>query len=125
MIALQAALARLSTTRPVFHSEADFQHALAWDLHEHYPEASVRLEFRPPLMADHVCIDLWLTGPTYITAIELKYKTRPLQTEVNGETFQLRGIRPKISAATTCCGTFIGWKEYRRRIRMHRPPPCS
>ena len=33
--------------RPVFHSEADFQHALAWCIHEAIPDGGCRLEFKP------------------------------------------------------------------------------
>jgi hypothetical protein len=29
------ALGRLASTRPIFHAEADFQHALAWELRAH------------------------------------------------------------------------------------------
>jgi len=38
---------RLSQTRPIVHSEADFQHALAWQMHVENPNAVVRLETRP------------------------------------------------------------------------------
>ena len=34
----------LSKLRPIFHSEADFQHALAWEVHRCFPEAAIRLE---------------------------------------------------------------------------------
>jgi hypothetical protein len=32
--------------RPLFHSEADFQHALAWRLQEQHRQISIRLEYR-------------------------------------------------------------------------------
>ena len=35
-----AALARM---RPLFHSEADFQHAFAWQLRSAHPDARIRL----------------------------------------------------------------------------------
>jgi hypothetical protein len=89
MLDVPAALARLCKTRPVFHSEADFQHALAWDIHEHHPEAAVRLEFRPRKLAERAYIDLWFSDETLITAMEVKYKTRRLTAEVNGELFEL------------------------------------
>ncbi len=40
-------MTELSRTRKVFHSEADFQHAFAWQIREHTPECEIRLEFNP------------------------------------------------------------------------------
>lgn len=37
-------MAMLQNERPVFHSEADFQHALAWALHRLDPSVNIRLE---------------------------------------------------------------------------------
>lgn len=34
---VEASLGRLAARRPVFHSEADFQHALAWQLQLDHP----------------------------------------------------------------------------------------
>lgn len=47
--------------RPVFHSEADFQHALAWSIHRVYPDAKIRLEYRPPSFGRHY-VDLWVVN---------------------------------------------------------------
>ena len=47
MIHLYDVLRSLSCQRPIFHSEADFQHALAWLIHLQHPDAIVRLEYRP------------------------------------------------------------------------------
>jgi len=82
-------LEALATQRPVFHSEADFQHALAWIIHEKHPAAKVRLEYRPRKLKEKAYIDIWaeLHGATY--AVELKYKTRSLQETVSEETFSL------------------------------------
>ena len=77
----------LSRSRPIFHSEADFQHALAWRLHETVPEIEVRLEFRP-LPQENIYIDIWI--PKGRIAIELKYLTRKLLADWRGETFMLR-----------------------------------
>ena len=41
---IRATLAKLAKKRPVFHSEADFQHALAWELQLDDPTAGIRLE---------------------------------------------------------------------------------
>ena len=77
----------LAECRPIFHSEADFQHALAWHIKESMPSCEVRLEWKPPL-EDSWHIDIWL--PTFATAIELKYPTRaPFDICHNGERFKL------------------------------------
>ncbi len=85
-------LAALSEQRPVFHSEADFQHALAWEVHRRMPQASVRLE-RPvklPNVDKPLHVDVWIECDGDILAIELKYKTRALQTLESGERFVLQ-----------------------------------
>lgn len=67
---IEAAMAALAKRRPVFHSEADFQHELAWTIHERHPDAGIRLEYPLPLDGPRR-VDIWLAdGPT---AIELKY----------------------------------------------------
>lgn len=40
-------LRALRQSRPVFHSEADFQQALAWAIHVSDPSVRVRLETKP------------------------------------------------------------------------------
>jgi hypothetical protein len=83
------ALKVLAAQRPVFHSEADFQHALAWLLHERHPAANVRLEYRPARLKRKAYIDIWIEAEGAIYAIELKYKTRGLRVTVGGEPFDL------------------------------------
>jgi hypothetical protein len=86
---LQKVLLQLASIRPVFHSEADFQLALAWQLQEHDSHMRVRLETRPEAGAhlDIACSrdDLGLS-----TAIEVKYLTRRWSGEVNHEQFDLK-----------------------------------
>ena len=80
----------LARDRPVFHSEADFQHALAWHIHEAGLDPRIRLE-RPvewPDSRKRIYIDLWLPGSNI--AVELKYLTRKLDFEHEGEGFALR-----------------------------------
>ena len=89
MIDVHAILMRLAGKRPVFHSEADFQHALAWELHRELPEARIRLEYRP-FSHESVYIDIWIEHDGKATAIELKYLTRKLEAVVLGEAFSLR-----------------------------------
>ena len=77
----------LARERPMFHSEADFQHALAWRIRDAMPNCGVRLEYKP-YPTERMYLDLWLRGIG--VAIELKYRTRMLYLEHKGETFALR-----------------------------------
>jgi hypothetical protein len=79
----------LSLRRRVFHSEADFQHAFAWLIHERFPNARIRLEYRAPGMDRRSYIDIWVVIEGVPLAIELKYKTRELGLSVDGERFDL------------------------------------
>lgn len=85
---LRGCIKRLAVERPVFHSEADFQHALAWAIQNRFPAAAVRLELRPNVQIREY-MDIWVTFEGERHAIELKYKTRQLGTTVNGEAFSL------------------------------------
>lgn len=89
MINLSDSLTLLSQQRPIFHSEADFQHALAWLIHLHQPDARIRLEYRP-LPHEPLYLDLWVQDDQHALAIELKYPTRRLSVEHAGEQFSLR-----------------------------------
>lgn len=79
---------KLALVRPIFHSEADFQHALAWQLHERWPAARIRLEYRP-FPQVRVYLDLWFAQGAWAWAIELKYATRLIDTTIEGERFTL------------------------------------
>lgn len=88
MIDIVKVLESLAIKRPLFHSEADFQHALAWEIHQQLPDHSIRLELKPPHINDRFYIDLWVANKeSAFVAIELKYKTRKLETDVAGEIF--------------------------------------
>lgn len=89
MLDIDRLMANLAATRKLFHSEADFQHALAWQIHRALPEFQVRLEV-DVLQADHRrrFLDIWL--PVAGIAIELKYKTRGFEVEQGDESFVLR-----------------------------------
>lgn len=50
-------LSQLRNQRKIFHSEADFQFALAWGIQKYYPEAKIRLEYRP-VEIEPVCISI-------------------------------------------------------------------
>jgi hypothetical protein len=80
---------QLATTRPIFHSEADFQHALAWQIHTLIPNASIRLELPVRTATGATYLDLLVRCDTGC-AMELKYKTVEMTAVVNGEQFLLR-----------------------------------
>ena len=79
---------RLSSLRPIFNMEADFQFALAWEIQKKFPDWSVRFEKKPPNLKDRIFVDLWIEGDE-TCAIELKYKTRRFDIDVKGESFNL------------------------------------
>lgn len=89
MIDMDGLMRSLADTRKVFHSEADFQHALAWHIHEAMPESQIRLEV-DVMQVEHQrrFLDIWL--PLEGIAIELKYKTRGLELQQDDESFVLR-----------------------------------
>lgn len=89
MFDLKDALRSLAQNRPLFHSEADFQHALAWEIHERWPALSVRLEAKPLGISERIYIDIWIMDGSSPVAIELKYKTRRLNVTIDGEVFAL------------------------------------
>lgn len=76
--------------RPVFHSEADLQHHLAWTIRELDPDVRIRLETRP-LPGLRMTMDILLlhrrTGER--VGVELKYPTRGFVTTLAGESFTL------------------------------------
>lgn len=86
MLELHFILASLASRRPVFHSEADFQHALAWELHQHDRAANVRLEKR---VSARVHLDLLVQSLSGELAIELKYKTRAIKLVHGDEQYEL------------------------------------
>ncbi len=87
---IEKILKTLSEKRPVFHSEADFQHALAWEIHLHYPNAKIRLEY--PVGNETIHIDIYVTLGKKVYAIELKYKTKTTEPviEYENEGFPLK-----------------------------------
>lgn len=87
---IPGALGVLAARRPVFHSEADFQHALAWTLQEAEPRRHIRLEYRAPVTAT-TYVDVLVRAPDGMrTAIELKYWTKKADFTIAGEDFALR-----------------------------------
>ncbi|SRR6266702_137361 len=96
MIDIHALLAGLSRQRPLFHSEADFQHAFAWELHLQWPDATVRLERPIQTGLGLLHVDLLADLGNALLAVELKYKTRRVETTLGTERFHLQnhGAQP-------------------------------
>lgn len=82
-------LLKLKNKRKVFHSEADFQFALAWELQLQYPDATVRLEYPPPNDPTKY-IDIFVRLGSDVYPIELKYKTKLFSAVVGGEQYFLK-----------------------------------
>ena len=89
MIKIPELLAELSLERPIFHSEADFQHALAWKIHSKHPGLNIRLERVFRNNNTNMNIDLFVVGNNFNVAVELKYKTRGIAVVHNDERFLL------------------------------------
>jgi hypothetical protein len=88
---IERALGRLALERQLFHSEADFQHALAWKIHEQNPDVKIRLEVPSGRSDKSERIDIVIKGKNRSYALELKYKKRKFDLVLGGEKFNLRG----------------------------------
>lgn len=90
MLNLEKILTSLSDQRPLFHSEADFQHSLAWAIHKKYPDAKIRLERPCAGRNGRIYLDIWVRLGNDRIGIELKYKTKQLHATFDKEKFELR-----------------------------------
>lgn len=85
---LGEAMDALALKRPIFHGEADFQHAVAWEVQAAHPEAKVRLEKR--IARDPtIDLDLLVELDGSPLGVEFKYPRRAMDAEVAGERFLL------------------------------------
>lgn len=89
MLDLSSILQILSHKRPIFHSEADFQFALAWEIKQALPDCHIRLEFPPPSDPSK-SVDLLVRCGEFVYPIELKYKSKLLSTNSKAESFNLK-----------------------------------
>lgn len=87
---LVAALSALAVERPIFHSEADFQHALAWGIRERHPDIGVRLEHPVTLDNKRGHVDIWLRDSDGQKVVELKYWTRGVELTMADGRYELR-----------------------------------
>lgn len=86
---LDEVLRGLALERPIFHSEADFQLALAWHVQQCDPAMRVRLERR---LAPGQYVDVECARPDRgtVTFVELKFRTRRWSGDVKGERYDLK-----------------------------------
>ena len=90
MLAIHNSLAALARERPVFHSEADFQFAFAWQLQREHPAAQVRLEVPFAAGQGHrIHLDILFQDNDGQVLLELKYTTRGQELSVGKESFRL------------------------------------
>lgn len=109
---LHAALTALATRRPLFHSEADFQHELAWELRARGLGTGVRLE-RPFDLTKRVNVDLVVLGEELPVALELKYWPKGWSGNVKGELFHLK------NRGAQDLGRYDYWKDVSRIEDLH------
>lgn len=86
---IELAIQTLQTKQKIFHSEADFQFSLAWELQQIIPQAKIRLEYCPPF-AREMHIDIYVIDEDGTYPIELKYKSKSVETIVGNEYFKLK-----------------------------------
>ena len=104
---IKITLLELSKTRPIFHSEADFQFALALKLKE--KDFDIRLEKPYLLNNKKLRLDIEIHNKKFEKyAIELKYKTKKLLTDYNNEEFNLKSHYAQND------GAFLFWKDVYR-----------
>ncbi|MBI3585778.1 MAG: hypothetical protein HY088_01450 [Ignavibacteriales bacterium] len=88
MINLPEILKGLAESRPIFHSEADFQFSFAWYIQQQNPNCSIRLEYKPESQKREY-VDIMIRYDESVYFIETKYKTKELQIEAQREAFAL------------------------------------
>jgi len=90
---LHEAMRRCAGTRPLFHSEADFQLELGHQLRTHNPEMDFRLEMPIRCLGFEVrknkFVDLVMTIGNDTCLVELKYPKAKLDVTVGGERYML------------------------------------
>jgi hypothetical protein len=95
MVIIEQLMQRLADRRPIFYSEADFQHALAIELMKMDPDLQVRLEYPVDLeyplgRVARANLDILLRRGDKLFGLELKYLCRATNLTIGDERFQLR-----------------------------------
>ena len=97
----------LARSRPVFHSESDFKHALSWQVQLDHPAMRVRQEVGNLIEGlDRRYVDIWF--PDSGTAVELKYRTAPAAIRLDDEHFDLK------EQGATLNGRYDFWHDVAR-----------
>lgn len=108
---LHLSLRTLASRRALFHSEADFQHELAWELRLALPDAEVRLE-RPLDLDERMNVDVVVHHASETVAVELKYWPRASAGVHCGEAFAIR------NRGAQDLGRYDYWKDVGRIERL-------
>jgi hypothetical protein len=87
---IEKVINNLRKKRKIFHSEADFQFALAWEIQHLYSDVNVRLEYAYKIENKVYHIDILLIIKEKFIPIELKYKTLKKAIELDNEVFTLK-----------------------------------
>lgn len=82
-------LRSLSSTRELFHSEADLQFTFSWMLNLKYPDAEIRLERPIQTLEGKYYLDLLVHYENEKIGFEFKYKTKKLSFNHNDEQYDL------------------------------------
>jgi len=90
MFDVHATMRKLAERRPIFHSEADFQHELAWQMRLDCKDICIRLEYRIGGSSKREHIDIIAYNNPTFHVFELKYKVHLMDCEYNREKFSLR-----------------------------------
>jgi hypothetical protein len=120
----------LAANRPVFHSEADFQQAFAWQLRLLRADAVIRLELRPdPALREAVDMRFTIGGTR--VAVEFKYLVRAFEVMIDGEYFRLRDqaaqplsrydVLKDIERLERFCAS--GWADVGYAVVLSNDPP--
>ena len=87
---IESVIENIKSKRRIFHIEADFKFAMAWEIQSLYQSAEVRLEC--PILINNKTryVDILVRHKGYLYPIELKYKTRKIFYTIDNETFKLK-----------------------------------
>ncbi len=116
---IRAIMEKLREKRPAFHSEADFQFALAWEIQLMYPDASIRLEY-PPVNDPNKYIDIivWIGNEVY--PVELKHLTKLMTATVASELFFLKNHGAQDLGCYDCIKDICRLESFSQNIKGFR-----
>src|SRR5690349_12429823 len=95
----------LKQRRPIFHSEADFQHEFAWEMRSCGLATDIRIERPVRVLDKQYNVDILAKHGREWIAIELKYWKKQFNAVVGGEEFVLN------NRSTQDISRYDFWKE--------------